>query len=335
MLCLLLDEVFFRTYCKLEIKAPVFILGPPRSGTTHMHRVLAESCEDYSISAAWEVLLAPSILQKKFYYLLIKLDRTWGRPLARSFQFVEIRLLKPYLETHPGSLRDPEEDYFYLSSFLRCTGWVLPFPHWKGIRRLMPGNPEMSNEHRRRSLVLYKRCLQKQLYVHGVERTILSKNASFSSWIDLLPEFFPEARFVICMRSPSETVPSMLSTADEAMKSFFAEGQKGKLHPLLLKTMQAHYQVLFECGGKLDPDYGVVVGNQEMKTELDQVCRILKDRLGLPFSDSFLDRLPSLVEKSKAHKSVHRYRIEAYDLDVAALFQKCPMLPTTLEEEPT
>jgi len=329
----LLDELLFSRYRNVQIKAPVFILGPPRSGTTHMHRVLAESDDHYSTPPAWEVLLAPSIVQKKFYYAWIRLDRRIGRPFARSFSFVETRLLKPFLDTHPGSLNDPEEDYFYLSGFLCCTGWILAFPHWKGIRRLMPGCTEVSDEKRRASLTLYKRCLQKQVMVHGVGKTILSKNASFSSWLDLLPDFFPDARFVICMRSPTETVPSMLSTADEALKGFFAEGFEKELHPILIKNMQAHYQVLLNGAAKLAPAHRVVIGNVEMKNELDQVFEVLRTRLGLSCSESFSERLPLLAEKSKAHQSVHRYQTEDYDLDVDALLKTCPMLPTTLQEE--
>ncbi|MEM6704121.1 MAG: sulfotransferase, partial [Acidobacteriota bacterium] len=36
----LLDELFYRGYRRVRIERPLFILGLPRSGTTHLHRTL-------------------------------------------------------------------------------------------------------------------------------------------------------------------------------------------------------------------------------------------------------------------------------------------------------
>ncbi|MDF3129959.1 sulfotransferase [Kiritimatiellaeota bacterium B1221] len=330
-ICFILDEIFFSRYRQTSIVSPVFVLGPPRSGTTHLHRLLAESAEDYATASAWELLLAPSIVQKKGIRGLMKLDRRIGRPLYKSFIFLEGFLLKQFSDTHPGSLKDPEEDYFYLQPLLRCSGWMLAFPAWTGFRRLLPGCAEMSDSHRREALCFYRRSLKKQLFVHGENKTLLSKNASFSSWIDLLPDFFPDARYVVCMRSPLETVPSMLSTADLAAKGFFAESVTRETHTVLLDCMRAHYQVLYTQVPTIASHQMVVVSHHELKRNVEALFALFQDQLGLRISDEFLAELPAKAEKSRAFVSRHRYQFEDYDLSEAELLGTFPQTSSTLK----
>ena len=53
-LALLLDEIFYPKYKKLEINKPLFIIGIPRSGTTLLFRSLALDQEKFSYFLLWE-----------------------------------------------------------------------------------------------------------------------------------------------------------------------------------------------------------------------------------------------------------------------------------------
>lgn len=329
-MCLALDECFFPAYRRQSVEAPVFVLGPPRSGTTHLHRTLALDTERFVVSAAWEVMLAPSIVQKKLLRGLIRLDRKTGRLLARLVDWVERRGLQAFDQTHPGSIRDAEEDYFYLGSMLACTGWMLAFPNWPGFDRALPGLSGMQDAYRRRALAFYRCCLQKQLFVDGGERTLLSKNASFSSWLDLLPEFFPDARFVVCMRDPQQTLPSMLSTAEKAMQGFYAEQKGDPMLDRLRQCMEAHYQLLHEQVPRLESGRGLVVENRELKERLPEVIQELNVRLDLHFSEGYLQLIQDLGEQSRAHRSPHHYDLKTYGLQEEDLLKSCPTLASTL-----
>jgi len=46
-ICFLLDDLFFSDYRKIAIKQPVFIIGNPRSGTTFLHRLMAQDQERF------------------------------------------------------------------------------------------------------------------------------------------------------------------------------------------------------------------------------------------------------------------------------------------------
>ena len=54
----LLDELLFRDYRKVRIEAPVFISGIPRSGTTFVHRSLAQDRAQFTTVSTWEAALA-------------------------------------------------------------------------------------------------------------------------------------------------------------------------------------------------------------------------------------------------------------------------------------
>ena len=73
--CLLLDVVLFPAYRHTAVTRPVFIVGFPRSGTTYLHRLLDNDHDQFTSLKLWEIIFAPSILQKKFFRLLGKLDR--------------------------------------------------------------------------------------------------------------------------------------------------------------------------------------------------------------------------------------------------------------------
>lgn len=328
--CLWLDELLFPGLRRVEIRRPVFIVGPPRSGTTHLHRTLSGDRARFSTASTWEVFLAPSILQKKLLRGLRAADRRCGGPLARLAGFCESRLLGGFDEIHPSSLARPEEDYFYLSSLHACGGWSLAFPHWPALWRLMPGVAD-DPAARRRALDFYCRCLRRQQYVDGTDRVILSKNASFSSWMDLLPETFPDARFVVCMRKASETVPSMLSTADRALDGFAATpAGVDAVHARLVDAMKAHYRALTRAASALPATRLAVVDIAELKSDLPGVLRRLSGFLDIEFSKDFSGGVDALGRASRRHRSRHRYSAGDYRLNPEVLDRECPVPPSTL-----
>ncbi len=77
-----LDEVFFPRYRQKEIKAPVFIVGNFRCGSSLLQRLLARDGQFTSMNVA-EIFIAPTITQRKFWKFVALLDRClfrWPRP---------------------------------------------------------------------------------------------------------------------------------------------------------------------------------------------------------------------------------------------------------------
>ena len=80
-----LDGILFPGFRKTEVKAPLFIVGYPRSGTTFLHRLLGKDEEHVSHMKTWELFLAPSIIQKKILKFLGDMDERLGSPMYYSY----------------------------------------------------------------------------------------------------------------------------------------------------------------------------------------------------------------------------------------------------------
>ncbi len=214
--CLLLDELLFPAYRRVRIGRALFILGLPRSGTTFIHRTLAQDLEHYAAPATWEVLLAPAICQRKLVRAVAAVDRRlggWGR---RALQRAAQGGTGGLEAVHAVDLEAPEEDYLSLLPAGGCFLLILALPSAAGVRALMRFDDEMPEGRQRRLLDFYEACLQRHLYERGGERALLSKNAALSTWLRGLAERFPEARFLVAVRDPYRALSSQISAVRSA-----------------------------------------------------------------------------------------------------------------------
>jgi hypothetical protein len=69
---------------------------------------------------------------------------------------------------------------------------------------------ERTPRQRKRLMRFYADCVRRQLYLNGADKIHLSKNPVFAGRVETLIEAFPDARIVVPMRNPYETIPSLL-----------------------------------------------------------------------------------------------------------------------------
>lgn len=205
---LALDEIVFPGYRHTPVTAPVFITGIPRSGTTYLHRALAAN-EGFSVFTTWEVLLAPSVVQRRCVHALARLDSLLGAPCQRLLSALFRRLGKDLDEIHPVALNAPEEDYLLLLPAASCFFLLLAFPYDSGLRQL-PLPARLPSAERERLLDFYHRLLQRHLHDKPANMVLLSKNAAFAGWPPYLLERYPDARIVVCARCPDAALASQL-----------------------------------------------------------------------------------------------------------------------------
>ena len=91
-----LDDILFPGYRRQAVRQPVFIIGPPRSGTTFLQRLLAQDEGRFSSMKSWEIMFAPSVTQKKFFAALGRLDSLCGSPLYRLVRAVETLMFEKF-----------------------------------------------------------------------------------------------------------------------------------------------------------------------------------------------------------------------------------------------
>jgi hypothetical protein len=314
-----LDELLFRNYREIAIRKPVFVLGPPRSGTTLVHRVLARD-DQFTTLRTWECLFAPSISQRRFWMALGRLDRRLGGYLCRGMQILERRLSNKLDAIHKTRLDAPEEDYLTLMPILACFFLVLPFPCSDRLWRLGTFDRDIPDATRLRILSFYRANLQRHLYVHGPEKRLLSKNASFGGWAGSLRDTFPDACFLCCMRDPLETVPSQLSSVAGAVHLFDSNrGGNAQLVEHFIQVLAFQYRNLLQVLTPMGPQQRIFLPMDRLSSDLETCIFEAYRMLRLTCSESFQKRLHQVADENRQYRSRHCYELSNTGQDAESL----------------
>lgn len=244
VICLLLDEVVFPRYREIAVGRALFVIGIPRSGTTFVHRTLAEDTTRFTTFHTWQALLAPSIIQRRLVQGLAAVDRGAGSIGRRGLEALTRRLSGGLDAIHEVGLRAPEEDYLALLPAGGCFVMLLAFPSATALQQLGQFDRQMPAARRRRLARFYHGCLQRHLYVSGEGRTLLSKNAAFGSWIGALHEQCPQARFLVCVREPLAAFHSQIRAVVPAGRLFATAVDRAPLQRVLLAGLAGTLEYL-------------------------------------------------------------------------------------------
>lgn len=262
-LCLALDELLFPGYRETPVTAPVFITGIPRSGTTFLHRALAAD-ERFTVFTTWEVLLAPSIVQRRCVRALAALDRCLGAPCHRLLHAAFRRAGEGLDDIHPVSLSEPEEDYLLLLPAASCFFLLLAFPFDPWLRRL-PTPARLSDAQRHRLFNFHHRLLQRHLYAAPGSFRLLSKNAAFAGWPPYLLARYPDARILLCVREPEAALASQLRALAPA-RAVFGTDADGSFTEALFGHLYRDFYVALAAFARIAPPGNVrIVIQEEMR----------------------------------------------------------------------
>lgn len=316
---MLLDFVLFPRFLVTRIEAPVFIVGHARSGTTLLHHLMSLDRERFSVFLTWQ-LFFPSITQKKLVQAFAWADRRLlGGATERRIRAWEDRAFAKGREMHPMSLTGPEEDEFVLAPSCASGVWVLVFPYWRELQHLYYTD-EMEPRRRRRVMRFYRACVRRQLYLNGGGRMHLSKNPTFSGKVESLLEIFPDARFVVCMRNPLETIPSLLKMMTRNWKAGRCPPARIEESRRVLAEQSYHtYRHPSEVLSRRPDTRWTVVDYRELVARPKNTIRGVYEALGLPFEGQYEAVLDSEEQKARAHRGEHVYSLGEFGLDQDAI----------------
>lgn len=310
----LLDDVFFRGYRKVEIEDPVFIVGIPRSGTTLLHRVMAQDTERFTSLKLWEILIAPSITERKFWMALNGVDRFFGGYCRRLLIAADGRFFTPLNKIHKMSLFEHDEDDMVLFAVFSSMYLFFPFPFRKEMWRYVRFDEEIPHADKERIMRFYKACVQRHLYFHGPEKRFLSKNPAFSPKIDAIRTHFPGARVVCNMRSPFRTIPSLLSALHVVWDLFDNDPQGDVFRDSVLELAGHWYRHPVNRLQEWPDDRFAFVTYDVLRQDLKAAVVDLYSRLDIEIGPTFAARLQIEHERARVYTSTHEYSLEQYGL---------------------
>ena len=185
----MLDYVFYPGFRKQEVREPVFIVAPPRSGTTLTQKLMALDEERLVHAKLYRPSFLPSAISG-YSMPSPAVDQRIGHPLGKVVSWAEKKFFGGWDDMHKMRLDQPEEDDgFFVYSFVTEAIYLL-FPHVDELWEA--GFPDaLAPEDRRKLMGYYRSCLQRQLYANGPNKTLLSKATQSSGAVESLLEEFP------------------------------------------------------------------------------------------------------------------------------------------------
>jgi len=316
--CFFLDGLLFPGLWRTPIEKPVFVVGHARSGTTFVHRLMSQDEDRFSAFRLYE-LYFPSLLQKKLIRGVAALDRRWlGGFLEARVKVWEDRHYAATRKVHEMGLTQPEEDdlVFYYS----CAAgfWISRMPYMGDLDFYYVD--EWPERRRRRLMRFYRDCVRRQLHLNGGDKIHLSKNPVFAGRVEALLETFPDARFVVPIRNPFETIPSLLKLVSGGWRRLGWEKERMRDCQRVLAEQSFHtYRHPLEVLERHPEVPRSILDYRDLMADpAASVEKVYRD-LDIPMTEAYREVLRAEKKRARNHVSGHAYSLEEFGLDADAI----------------
>lgn len=318
-LCLALDNLFFPAYRRQQVEKPVFIISNFRSGSTLLHRLLAQDEDNFTATRTWEIYLAPSILQRVAFRAVSRFDRRWlGGRLNRQVDQLDYNVLGK-LPMHRMGLHLVDEDeglfiHNWTSIFL-----VFVFPDIPTFEPYFFFDSQLNPKQKQRVMRFYQACIKRHVYFHGGKRYV-AKSPAFSVKIDTLLQYFPDARFIYLARNPVDMVASKTNYFAFCWQ-YFNDLETYPFRDFLLRFTRHWYLYPLTVLDRLPQEQYMVLKYTQLTKELDSVVHDIYNQFGLPITPAFAAALKDTVESASRYVSQHRYSLADMDYTPEQVYQ--------------
>jgi len=186
---------------------PVFIVGHPRTGTTHLHNIMARDEGRFGTCSTFEVGFPSGFLTSRFMAPLLEklMDKT--RPM----------------DNMALTMSTPQEDELATN---QLSGGTSPYsallfmteePEFRKYIELREDHEEypIEKEELERWREAFMTFVRKLQYKHGEDKRLLLKSPVHAARIRLLKSMFPRAQFVFISRHPYEVFKSTMNMVDK------------------------------------------------------------------------------------------------------------------------
>jgi omega-hydroxy-beta-dihydromenaquinone-9 sulfotransferase len=308
-----LDHLFFPGFKRQRVTQPVFIIAPPRSGTTLVQNLFSLDADRFVHLKMYQTIF-PAVCYQRCFDALGWLDRTLGRPVTRFIGWCERKWFGGWDDLHKMRLNQPEEDDALFLYAFESEAIYLLFPYVQGLWEA--GFPDaLPPEKRRRLMRYYRSCLQRHLYANGPTRTLLSKATQSSGTVESLMEEFPDARFITIIRHPYKSVASHVSLFVPVWQAHSPDIAKdGPVAKAYAQLAVEWYKHLFSFRTKIDPARYHGIDYRDLVRDPAAVIEQAYAHFGWPVSETMRARLNEAARRQAKFKSKHDYTLEEFGL---------------------
>ncbi len=304
---LLLDRLFFPSYRDQPVEAPVFIVGNFRSGTTYLHRLLAQD-RRFTTMQMWEILFAPSITQRRIFGAFAALDRMLGRPIPRLLAWIESRWRDANV-MHEVSLTQPEEDEYLCLHVWSALTIGLSSGLLEEARPYVYFDQQLPGPDRDRIMRFYSDCVRRHMLARApTGGRYLAKNPALTPKLDSLYARFPDARIIYLVRNPLEAVPSFVSMMRFSWEVMGAEPDEPALRDFIIEMAAHWYRYPLERLARMPEDTYRIVVYDELVSDPERVVREIYAHFDYEIDAGFAASLAAAA--SSRYRSAHDYNLD-------------------------
>ncbi|MBI5897005.1 MAG: sulfotransferase [Desulfobacterales bacterium] len=290
----ILDDILFPSYRDISTYGSIFMVGPPRCGTSLFQ-------------------FAPSICEKLLYLQIGKMDRFLGSPLFKSYLKLNEKLFGEFKKIHETSLFHYEEDAMLFYHSGNSPFFLFFFPFYELKTPFMNFDRDTSAEYKTKFMDYYKKCIQKHLFVFGKEKTFLSKNPFFSSYVLTLKEHFKDARFIFMTRTPYKVAPSAISLST-FFKDYLRYVDDDFMKNALFEMLKMQYTYPPEALDFGDKAHNAMIRFEELVADTKATVEKVLQQFHLKCPDALKQALAERSKKEKSYVSKNRYSLEKYHI---------------------
>ncbi len=324
----LFDNLFYPDHQDQDVKEPVFIVGNFRSGTTFLHRLLTKDDRSTSFTS-FELYMAPSVVGRKFYRWLLKVNYAIGNP-ARWVIGLFNRIVEKEAYMHKIGLDEAEEDGQVLFHVWSSFDLLAFFPFPKLIKKYIYYDDQVPADVKKRDMDYYSEIVRKHIYSHGGKRYI-SKNPSYSPKVKTLHQYFPDAKFINIVRNPLQVIPSTISLYSKHCHTYGNPESEYNLQETVIEHTKHWYLYPHQYLKNLPPDQYVRVFYKDLVADPEGTIRDIYRRFNFDLSPEYARILRAEAEKSRSYKSKHRYSLRKMGLSKKRIEQEFQFITRQLD----
>jgi len=296
---------------EIELKTPIFLVAPARTGTTFLHRLLAQDPAHRTVRL-WEALQAPP-LEAEYRGDPQYFEKDYRVPIARGYLETRARYTPDIAHIHPTDVDAPEECFglletSMLSHSFTFYGPVLEYLDWLDQR---------SDEEWVQAYALYADQLRLLQWWAPGERWLLK--TPFHMWaIDALCANFPDALIVQQHREPAECMASYCSLMETAYAPLAVHVTREQIGRIAYNYYRDALARNVAARNKLGEKQFIDIDYRDLVTDPVACVRRIYEADGATLDASAENRIRHWLEEQtrSRHKSAkHEYSLSDYGLD--------------------
>jgi LPS sulfotransferase NodH len=277
------DRLYGRKVAGAEIKSPLFILGHWRSGTTHLHNLLATDTQ-FAYPNVYQVLNPHTFLSTERYSKVLFVS-----PKTRMMDNVDFSAGVPF------------EDEFATCGTLHSPFLTWVFPHtgeqYDKYLTFRDVPAEEVAEWRAALVLFYKKLTWKY------DRPLLLKSPPHTSRIKLLLDMFPQARFIHIHRNPYTVFQSTQRQCQVSLRTMGLQHPDARrIDARIIRRYKIMYDAFFEERGLIPDDRFHEMSFEELERDPIGELEMAYNHLKLPGFDAMHPSLRRYVDSTVSYR---------------------------------